>query len=123
MCFERLGNRPMRAALLWQLAVAGVCAAVASLFGGEHAAISAALGGTVVILANVAYMLTVSLSAPRTVGATIQTMLRAEAVKVALIVLGLWVVFTGYSELVPFPLVATLILTVLLWSVALLYRD
>jgi F0F1-type ATP synthase assembly protein I len=57
------------------------------------------------------------------VGATIQTMLRAEAVKVALIVLGLWVVFTGYSELVPFPLVATLILTVLLWSVALLYRD
>ena len=123
MFFERLGNRPMRAALLWQLAVAGVSAAVAGLFGGEHAAISAALGGTVVILANVAYMLTVSLSAPRTAGATIQTLFRAEAVKVALIVLGLWLVFTEYRELVALPLVATLIVAVLLWPVALLYKD
>ena len=76
-----------------------------------------------VIAANLAYVFTVSLSAPRTVSATIQTLFRAEAVKVALIVLGLWLVLTGYREVVALPLVATLIVAVLLWPVALLYKD
>jgi ATP synthase protein I len=123
MFSERLGNRPMRAALLWQLAATGASAAVAGLVGGEHAATSAALGGAVVVAANLAYVFTVSLSAPRTVGATIQTLFRAEAVKVALIVLGFWLVFTGYRDVVALPLVATMIVAVLLWPVALLYRD
>ena len=81
------------------------------------------LGGTVVIVANTAYVSTVSLSAPRTAGATIQTLLRAEAIKVALIVAGLWLVFSTYQEVVALPLVCTLIVAVLLWPVALLYRD
>ena len=115
--------RPMRAALVWQLAATVLSAAIAGSFGGTHAAVSAALGGAVVIGANIAYACTVSLSAPRTAGATIQTLLRAEAVKVALIVLGLWLVFSGYREVVALPLVVTLIVTVLLWPVALLYRD
>ena len=61
--------------------------------------------------------------APRTAGATIRTLLRAEAVKVTLIVLGLWLAFSYYGEIVPLPLVGTLIVTVLVWPVALLYRD
>jgi F0F1-type ATP synthase assembly protein I len=88
-----------------------------------HAAISGAMGGAVIIAANIAYACTVSLSAPRTAGATIRTLLRAETVKVALIVLGLWLVFSGYREVVALPLICTLIVTVLLWPVALLYRD
>jgi F0F1-type ATP synthase assembly protein I len=119
----RLGNRPTRAALAWQLLATAVSATVAGLFGSAHAAISAALGGAAVILANIAYVCTVSLSAPRTAGATIQTLLRAEAVKVALIVLELWLVFSEYREVVALALICTLILTVLLWPVALLYRD
>jgi ATP synthase protein I len=119
----RLGNRPMRAAAAWQLGATAISAAVAGLLGGMHAAISAALGGALIIVANIAYACTVSLSAPRTAGATIRTLLRAEAVKVALVVLGLWLAFTGYREVVALPLVCTLIVTVLLWPVALLYRD
>ncbi len=121
--WERLGNRPMRAAAAWQLAATVISAAVAGLLGGMHAAISAVLGGALIVVANVAYACTVSLSAPRTAGATIQTLLRAEAVKVALIVAGLWLVFTGYREVAALPLVCTLIVTVLVWPVALLYRD
>jgi hypothetical protein len=44
-------------------------------------------------------------------------------VKVTLIVLQLWLVFSSYREIVPLPLVGTLIATVLVWPVALLYRD
>ncbi len=113
----------MRAAVAWQLGATAVSALVAGLVGGTHAAFSAAIGGAVVIVANIAYACTVSLSAPRTAGATIRTLLRAEAVKVALIVLGLWLVFSGYGAVVALPLICTLILTVLLWPVALLYRD
>jgi ATP synthase protein I len=113
----------MRAALAWQLAATVVSASVAGLLGGMHAAFSAALGGAVIVIANVAYACTVRLSAPRTAGATIQTLLRAETVKVALIVLELWLVFSTYREVVALPLVFTLIVTVLLWPVALLYRD
>ena len=123
MSSKRLGNRPVRAALAWQLGAIASSALVAGLFGGTHAAVSAALGGAVVVVANLAYVCTVSLSAPRTAGATIQTMLRAEAVKVALIVLELWLVFSGYHEVVALALICTLIVTVLLWPVALLYRD
>jgi F0F1-type ATP synthase assembly protein I len=113
----------MRAALLWQLAATGICATAAGLLGTMHAVVSAALGGAVVICANIGYVLIVSLSAPRTAGATIQTLLRAECAKVVLIVLGLWLVFTRYGELVALSLVSTVIVTVLLWPVSLLYRD
>jgi len=113
----------MRAALVWQLTVTGVIATAAGLMGGMHAALSAVLGGGAVIIANVDYALTVGFSAPRTAGATLRTLLRAEAVKVTLIVLALWLAFTFYRELVPLPLIGTLIVTVLVWPVALLYRD
>jgi ATP synthase protein I len=113
----------MRAALAWQLGATASSALIAGWLGGTHAAVSAALGGGVVVVASLAYVCTVILSAPRTAGATIQTLLRAEAVKVALIVLGLWLVFSGYGAVVALPLIVTLILTVLLWPVALLYRD
>ena len=113
----------MRAALAWQFAATLLIAAIAGPIGGIHAAVSAALGGAVVIGANIAYVCTVSISAPRSTGATIQTLLRAEAVKVALIVFALWLVFSGYREVVALPLVVTLIVAVLLWPVALLYRD
>mgnify|MGYP001951584320 CR=1 FL=1 len=120
---ERLGSRPMRAALAWQLLATAFGAAIAGPIGGTHAAASAALGGAVVVIANIAYACTVSLSAPRTVGATIQTMLRAEAVKVALIALGLSLVFSNYREVVALPLIVTMIVAVLLWPLGLLYRD
>lgn len=113
----------MRAALWWQLAATAAIASVAAFLGGTHAAISVMFGGGAVVIAGAAYALTISLSAPRTAGETIRVLLRAEAIKVALIVLELWLVFTSYREVVPLPLVGTLIVTVLLWPVALLYRE
>jgi len=113
----------MRAALAWQFAATAVIASVAVFLGGVHAAVSVALGGGVVVVAGAAYMATIGLSAPRTAGETIRILLRAEAIKVGLIVLQLWLVFTNYREVMALPLVGMLIATVLLWPVALLYRD
>ena len=119
----RLGNRPMRAALSWQCAVTALAALVAIVSGGLHASISATLGGGAVILANLCYALTVAISAPRTASGTLRVLLRAEAVKVVVVVLVLWAVFTIYRAIVPMALIGTLIATVLVWPVALLYRD
>ncbi|MCC6535174.1 MAG: ATP synthase subunit I [Burkholderiales bacterium] len=113
----------MRAALGWQLVVTGIVATIAAFLGGPHAAVSAALGGAVVVVANLGYASIVCLSAPRTAGATVRTLLRAEAVKIALIVLALWLVFTSYRDVVPLALIGTLVATVLVWPVALLYKD
>lgn len=113
----------MRAALAWQAAVTVVMALAAGLLGGTHASISAALGGAVVISANAAYVLAVSLSGPTTAGATIRTLLRAEALKVTLFVLALWLLFSSYRDIEPLPAIGALIVTVLVWPVALLYRD
>ena len=118
-----LGSRPLRAALCWQLTATAIIASIAGLLGDVHAAASAALGGAVVIIAEAAYAWVASLGAPRSAGATIRILLRAEAVKVALIVLELWLVFTAYRDVVALPLIGAFIVAVLLWPVALLYRD
>jgi F0F1-type ATP synthase assembly protein I len=48
---------------------------------------------------------------------------RAEASKVALIVLQLWLVLTTYKEVVPLFFFATFVITVLLTRMAFLVRD
>lgn len=113
----------MCAALLWQFAATLGMASAALMLGGTHASVSALLGGMVVVSANAAYLLVVGLSGPTTAGATLRTLLRAEALKVTLIVLALWLLFSGYRDIVPVSAIATLIVTVMVWPVALLYRD
>lgn len=113
----------MCAALLWQCAATLGMASPAFLLGGTHASVSALLGGMVVVSANAAYLLVVGLSGPTTASATLRTLLRAEALKVTLIVLALWLLFSGYRDIVPVSTIATLIGTTLVWQVALLYRD
>jgi ATP synthase protein I len=118
-----IGSRPLRAALSWQLAATVLIASVAGIADGVHAALSAVLGGGVIIIANGAYALVVGSSALGSAGATIRIMLRAETVKIALIVVGLWLVFSLYRGVVPLPFIGSFVIAVLLWPVALLYKD
>jgi ATP synthase protein I len=116
-------SRPLRAAMAWQLAATALIASVAGIVGGLQTGASAALGGGTIIVANAVYALVVGLSAPRSAGATIRVLLRAETVKIALIVLELWLVFSVYRDVVPLAFIGTFVVAVLLWPVALLYRD
>lgn len=118
-----LGSRPLRAALAWQLACTAIIASLAGFIWGLHASASVALGGGSIVAANVAYALVVGLSAPRSAGATLRVLVRAETVKIALIVLELWLVFSVYRDLVPLAFVGAFVVAVLIWPVALLYKD
>ena len=118
-----LGSRPLRAALAWQLVCTAIVASVAGVVGGLHASASVALGGGSIVAANVAYALVIGLSAPRSAGATLRVAVRAESVKIAVIVLELWLVFSHYRDLVPLAFVGAFVVAVLIWPIALLYED
>ena len=54
---------------------------------------------------------------------TVRTLVRAEASKIALIVLQFWLVLTTYKEVVPLFFFATFVVTVLLTRMAFLVSD
>lgn len=92
-----------------QLIATLAVAVVMFLFFGLHAAISAVLGGTSVLVG--AYL--ASVVAQRGVGNTDATailvnLLKAEAVKILVIIVLLVVIFSFYKQLVPFALIAGL---------------
>lgn len=103
--------------------------ALATAFGrsgaglGEHAALSAALGGVVNITAVVVYAFVLGISNPSSAGGTVAAMFRAEASKILVIIAQLWLVLATYKDVVPVAFLATFVITVLLFGIAFLDRD
>lgn len=95
---------------------------LAGFWVGVHGAISALLGGLINFAAGVAFGWFASISPNRTAGEALLGLIRAEAVKVALIVAQLWLVLTNYEELVPGPFFGTFVLTVIFFSMAIFVR-
>ena len=107
----------------WQLLATLAIAAIAGWWAGLHGALSALLGGLVNITAGVVYAVVVGLRRAPTAGDTVRTMIRAEAAKITLIVLQLWLVLTTYRDVVPAALFAAFVVTVLVWAAAIVFRD
>jgi ATP synthase protein I len=107
----------------WQLLATALIAAIAGWWVGLHGALSALLGGLVNITAGVVYAVVVGLRRAPTAGDTVRTMIRAEAAKITLIVLQLWLVLTTYRDVVPAALFAAFVVTVLVWTAAIVIRD
>ncbi|MEO8566928.1 MAG: ATP synthase subunit I [Betaproteobacteria bacterium] len=107
----------------WQLLATVAIAAIAGWWAGLHGALSALLGGLVNITAGVVYAVIVGLRKAPTAGDTVRTMIRAEAAKITLIVLQLWLVLTTYRDVVPAALLAAFVVTVLVWTAAIVIRD
>jgi F0F1-type ATP synthase assembly protein I len=63
------------------------------------------------------------LGRPETATATVRTMIRAEAAKITVIVLQLWLVLTSYRDIVLGAFFAAFVLTVLVSQAAILIRD
>ena len=84
---------------------------------------SALLGGLINLSAGTVFALMTSRSEAKSATDTVRTLVRAEASKVALIVLQLWLVLTTYKEVVPLFFFATFVITVLLTRMAFLVRD
>jgi ATP synthase protein I len=118
-----LSTRPFRAVLVWQAGATLAVAAVAGLWAGFHGAMSAILGGVINLSAGVVYAFILAIAPPKTAGATIAALFRAEAAKILVIIGLLWLVLSTYREAVLPALLAAFIVTVLLFRVALFIRD
>ncbi len=118
-----LASRPIRTVLRWQVIAAVGIAALSAAGGGWTAAGSALLGGGVAVAAVVAYALMLGAGREATAGAVVATMLRAEAVKIVVIMLGLWAVLTQVPWLSKLPMFAAFVVAVMLQSVALLAKG
>ncbi len=116
-------NRPLRIILCWQLLIAAVIAIALGLLFDLQSAISAMLGGMVSIVSSAAFAVIVSRHRGYTAGGTLRTALRAEAVKIILIVIMLWSVLKLYADVNAFAFIGTFTLTVIVYSLALFISD
>lgn len=118
-----VAGKPLRTVLRWQfLATSGISVVAAGLFGAAGA-ISAMLGGLVMIVAGCVYAAMTGGNKVRSAGETLRTLIRAEASKIGVIVLQLWVVLTAYESVVPAVFIGTFIVAVLIYPIALLVRE
>ena len=104
-----------------------LCTAAAILLSawlaGIHGAISAALGGSIGIIAGLAFAVLAARGKSKSAGEALHTALRAEAVKLVLMVLLLWFALTAYRDVVAIGLIGTFIATVLIFTMAILVRE
>jgi len=113
----------MRAVLRWQVYATVVLALGAGLWSGLHGAISAALGGTINQIADLAYALLVSGGGIRTAGNTLRTLFRAEGVRILLIVVLLGGVLTSYKDVVHPALFLSFVVSVIVFRAAILVKE
>jgi ATP synthase protein I len=104
-----------------------LCTAAVTLLSawlaGLHGAISAALGGLIGIIAGLAFAVLAARSKSKSAGEALYAALRAELVKVALMVILLWIVLATYRDVVAIGLIGTFIATILIFTMAILVRE
>lgn len=118
-----LSTKPIRRVLKWQAIATVAVAVIAGLWLGGHGALSAVLGGVVNITAVVVYAVVLGISNPASAGGTVAAAFRAEAIKVLVIILQLWVVLSTYKDLVPAVFFTSFVITVLLFRMALIEHN
>jgi ATP synthase protein I len=116
-------GKPILTVLKWQLAATVVATMVAALVAGQHGAVSAAAGGAVSIMAGTAAALVAWLGRAKSAGGVLAGALRAEAVKIGLALLLLWLVLSNYPQAAVGVLLATFVVTMLIFSMAFFVRD
>ena len=108
--------------LRWQLSATAVVALIALVIFGGHACFSAITGGlSVAIAAFVASK--VAQRNNKEASVILINMLKAEAIKILLIVILLFVTFKVYKQLVPFALIAGLAASALFSGAAMAKLD
>jgi ATP synthase protein I len=117
-------SRPIRVILVWQLVLTVVAAAVAAYLLGAHGAWSALLGGAVSLIANAAFGVIVSLgNTNRSATDALRLGIRAEASKILLIVVLMWLVLKTYADIVLAVFFPAFVLTVLVFQLAFFVRE
>jgi ATP synthase protein I len=116
-------SRPIRMVLGWQVIATVALALVATLLWGGDGALSAILGGAINVVAGAVYGWRVSQGEVKTAGDALRTMLRAEAMKILLIIVQLWLVLTQYREIVHAAFFTAFVITVGVFAAAIAVRE
>ncbi|HJT62342.1 MAG TPA: ATP synthase subunit I [Burkholderiales bacterium] len=120
---RRILGKPVLTVLKWQIAATALLAVVAALIAGAHGAGSAAAGGSVSIVAGMASALVAVLGKGNSAGGILVGALRAEAVKIGLALLLLWLVLSNYPQAAVGVLLGTFVVTMLIFSMAFFVRE
>jgi len=116
-------RRPVLTVLKWQLVATTALALISGLVAGWHGALSALAGGAISVTAGLSAALVASLGRTRSAGAVVIGALRAEAVKLGLALLLLWLVLLNYSQAVVGALIASFTVTLVIFAMAFFVRD
>jgi ATP synthase protein I len=107
----------------WQLLVTGALAAIGAWAAGWHGALSAVLGGVTNVSAGIVFAVLARIGSTPTAAGTLRGAVRAEAAKIAVIVLQLWLVLTMYKDVVHAAFFGAFVATILVTQAAILIRD
>src|SRR5438067_1394973 len=91
-------RRPVLTVLKWQLLATAALALISGLVAGWQGAVSAAAGGAISVTAGLAASMAASLGGRGSAGSVVIGALRAEAVKLSVAVVLLWLVLVNYRE-------------------------
>jgi len=116
-------SKPIRTVLRWQLIATLALTLIAAAVAGVHGALSAVLGGMVSVCAGLASGFVASLGKAESAGGVLIGALRAEGIKIGLIVILLWLVLATYKDVVALAFFGTFMLTALIFSMAFAVRD
>jgi ATP synthase protein I len=116
-------RKPIRTVLRWQLIATAALTLAGGLLAGVDGALSAALGGAVSICAGWVSAVVASRGKALSAGEVLFGALRAEAVKIGLIVLLLWLVLALYENVVVPALFGSFVITVLIFTMAFFVRE
>lgn len=116
-------HRPIRVVLWWQVIATLALTLVAALVWGKDGALSATLGGAVNLVAGWVYGWRVAQGEARSAGEALRTMMRAEAFKILLIIVQLWLVLGFYKEVVHVAFFSAFVITVGVFAAAIAVRD
>ena len=116
-------SKPIRVVLKWQIVATATIAAAGAIVGGAHAAASAVAGGLVSIIAGLGSAVVAARSGGKSAGGILVGALSAEGVKLALIVILLWLVLATYEAIVPLAFFGSFVATMLIFSMAFFVRN
>ena len=116
-------SKPIRTIFRWQLLATVALALVAGIWAGAHGAFSALLGGSVSVFSGLAAAGVASLGKAESAGGVLLVALGAEAVRIGLIVILLWLVLAMYREVVVLVFIGTFTATVLIFAMAFFVRE
>ena len=116
-------SKQIRVVLKYQAMATLLIAVIIGGMGGMHWGFSALLGGLVSLLGGATYGAMLSRVGKGSAENALVGMMRAESAKIMVIVLSLWLVFSGYAEVFGAGFIGTFIVTTLIFSLAIFIRQ